>query len=91
MYLISVITIGLGGFHLLMSALGRIGPLMDGSGLTDALETSYAANAVVHMMTGKAILRSLRGHFLVEAALKSRLLQPLIPAQRLRKKAVINI
>ena len=54
---------------------------MDGSGLTDALETSYAANAVVHMITGKAITRSLRGHFLVEAALKSRLLQPLIPAQ----------
>ena len=54
---------------------------MDGSGLTDALETSYAANAVVHMITGKAISRSLRGHFLVEAALKSRLFQPLIPAQ----------
>ena len=71
----------LGGFHLLMSALGSLGTLMDGSGLTDALETSYATNTLVHMITGKAISCSLRGHFLVEATLKSHLLQPLIPAQ----------
>ena len=29
----------------------------------------YAPNTVVHMLSGKAISRALRGHFLVDAAL----------------------
>ena len=52
-----------------MSLLGCIGHLMQGSGLTELLETVYASNAVVHMLNVKAVARALRGHFLVENAL----------------------
>ncbi|XP_053373150.1 uncharacterized protein LOC123533634 [Mercenaria mercenaria] len=59
----------LGGFHTEMSFLGSIGHLMAGSGLQELLEVIYAPNAVVHMMSGKATARALRGHFLVNTAL----------------------
>ena len=59
----------LGGFHLLMSFLGSVGRLMDGSGLDEVLEQVYAANVVPHMLSGKAYARALRGHMLVHAAL----------------------
>ena len=49
----------LGGFHQLMSFLGSIGCVMEGSGLREALETVYAALLMCHMMTGKAIARSI--------------------------------
>ena len=52
-----------------MSFLGCIGYLMAGSGLQEFLELVYAKNAVVHMMSGKAIARAIRAHFLVDAAL----------------------
>ena len=42
---------------------------MSGSGLFSIPETVYAATAVTHMMTGKAIVRAVRGHFLVDTAL----------------------
>ena len=48
----------LGGFHTLMSFLGSIGDLMEGSGLEEALQRVYGKNAVDHMMTGKAIARA---------------------------------
>ena len=38
---------------------------MDGNGLKDVFETIYGANAVVHMMSGKAVQRAFRGHLLV--------------------------
>ena len=44
---------------------------MAGSGLQETLELIYAPNAVVHMMSGKAIARAIRGHFLVDAALNA--------------------
>ena len=69
----------LGGFHTLMSFLGSIGSVMKGSGLSDVLETVYGPNAVVHMTSGKAVARALRGHYLVEAALMIKLLSPVIP------------
>ena len=56
-----------GGFHTMMSFMGSIGSMMKGSGLEEALETVYGPNAVAHMISGKAISRALRGHFLVEA------------------------
>ena len=59
----------LGGFHTMMSFMGSIGSMMKGSGLEEALETVYGPNAVAHMISGKAISRALRGHFLVEAAI----------------------
>ena len=39
--------------------------------LQDALELVYAKNAVGHMLTGKALVRAVRGHFLVDAALNT--------------------
>lgn len=53
----------LGGFHLEMSFVGGIGHLMEGSGITELLETVYAPNAVTHMTSGKAIARAVRAHF----------------------------
>lgn len=55
----------LGGFHLLMSYLGSIGFIMDGSGLKDVLSASYAESSVDKMLQGHAYARAMRGHFLV--------------------------
>ena len=68
------IVVRLGGFHLEMSFLGSIGHLMSASGLQHILELVYAPNAVVHMLTGKAIARAVRAHLLVDAALNGLLL-----------------
>ena len=65
------IVVRLGGFHCLMSFVGSIGSLMEGSGLEKLLET---VNGNYSHMSGKAISRTLRGHFLVNAALRIKLL-----------------
>ena len=65
------IVLRLGGFHTEMSFLGCIGHLMAASGLQELLELIYASNAVVHILSGKAIVRAVRGHFLVDAALNA--------------------
>ena len=65
----------LGGFHLMMSFLGSIDSLMKGSGLKNALQTIYGRNTVEHMISGKAVSRALRGHFLTESALTTKLLR----------------
>ena len=67
----------LGGFHTAMSFLGAIGKLMKGSGLEELISEVYAENSVIHVMSGKAVSRSLRGHLLVESSLKSILLEEL--------------
>lgn len=61
----------LGGFHTEMSFLGCIGKIMSGTGLSELLEMVYAPNAVAHMLSGKAVARSFRGHCLVDAALNA--------------------
>ena len=58
-----------------MSFLGSIGTLMKGTGLEDLLSEVYAENSVVHMMSGKALARAIRAHFLVESSLMSLLLE----------------
>ncbi|CAG2210631.1 unnamed protein product [Mytilus edulis] len=58
----------LGGFHAEMSFVGSIGYLMSGSGLMNIFETVYASTAVSHMLSGKAIARAVRGHFLLDTA-----------------------
>lgn len=65
------IVLRLGGFHTEMSFLGCIGHLMAASGLQELLELIYASNAVLHMLTGKAIARAVRGHLIVDAALNA--------------------
>ena len=44
---------------------------MNGSGIKDIFETIwyYGDNAVVHMMSGKAVQRAFRGHLLVSQCL----------------------
>ena len=65
----------------MMSFIGSIGSVMKGSELEEALETAYGPNAVTHMISGKAISRALRCHFLVEAALVNKLMSALLPCE----------
>ena len=71
----------LGSFHTLMNLLGAIGTLMEGSGLKEILETIYGENAVVHIMSGKAVQRALRGHFLVNQCLTNQVLSQIIESE----------
>ena len=71
----------LGRFHVMMSFMGSIGSMMKGSGLEDILESIYGPNAVSHMMSGKAVSRVLRGHFLVEAALVNKFILAVLPGE----------
>ena len=54
----------LGSFHTMMSFMGSIGSMMKGSGLEEALETVHGPNAVIHMISGKAVSRVLQWAFL---------------------------
>ena len=51
----------LGGFHMMMSFLGSISSIMDGSGLSELLGTVYGQISVPHLMSGKAVLESCKG------------------------------
>ena len=75
-----IVTI-LGGFHLLMSYMGSLGTVMQGSGLSEALQEIYGTNAVKHVISGKAIVRALRGHLLVGSMLTIKLLRYIIPSE----------
>ncbi len=81
----------LGGFHTQMSYLGCIGHLMAGSGLSEALETVYASNAVSHMMSGKAVQRAIRGHILIENALTILLLEKASCSEMAEAKTELTI
>ena len=52
-----------------MSFLGGIGHLMAGSGIKELFEMIYAPEAVEQIMSGKAILRAVRAHLLLDAVL----------------------
>ena len=75
---ISRIIVKLGGFHTMMSFIGCIGHIMDGSGLQEVLEQIYASDSGVHMLSGKAISRAIRGLFIVECALYYILLKEIV-------------
>lgn len=62
------IFIRLGGFHLLMSFMGAIGYIMNGSGLKELFQVAYAPASVEKMLTGHAYARALRAHLLAHAA-----------------------
>ncbi|KAH3731250.1 hypothetical protein DPMN_057258 [Dreissena polymorpha] len=63
-----------------MSFLGCIGQLMQNTGLQELLETVYAPNAVVHILSGKAVSRVVRSHILVDDALNTLILEKILPA-----------
>ena len=72
----------LGPFHMLMSFLGSIGKVMEGSGLVEALQCCFGLNAITHMLSGKAVKRAIRGHFLMDSALQVVLLKNFVmPAE----------
>ncbi|KAK2717494.1 hypothetical protein QYM36_006318, partial [Artemia franciscana] len=72
---LSSIVLKLGGFHLMMSFVGCIGHLMEGSGLKEVLELVYATGAVPHILSGKVISRAVRAHILVSSAIYAHLLE----------------
>ena len=51
---------------------------MDGSGLKEIRETVYGENAVVHMMSGKAVQRAFRGHLLVDQCLTRQIVAKIV-------------
>lgn len=73
-----------------MSFLGCIGHLMASSGLQEVLELIYAPNAVIHMMSGKAVAQAVRAHSIVDASLKAMILADVfnvnLPQQRKSKE-----
>ena len=64
----------------MISFMGSLGTMMKGSGFKEALGCVYGPNAVTHMMSGKAVSRALRGHFLLEGALTNKLLLKVWPS-----------
>ena len=73
----------LGGFHILMSFLGSIGTLMKGCGIEDLFAEVYAENSISHIMSGKAISRSIRAHIFSESALMTLLLELLEDGEKI--------
>ncbi len=65
------------GFHTLMGYMGSIGSMMKGSEIEQAMETVYSSN-VTHNISGKAILRALCSHMLIEAALVAKLIKSVL-------------
>ena len=61
----------------MMSFLGSVGYCMKGSGIEELFEEVYAANSIPHMLSGKAVSRALRAHFMAESALVALLLEQL--------------
>lgn len=74
---LSNIIVRLGGFHLLMSYLGSIGYIMDGSGISELWSTVYGSSSVPHMLSGHAYARAIRAHMLTYCALAKLILQEL--------------
>ncbi|KMQ84140.1 hypothetical protein RF55_18320 [Lasius niger] len=74
---LSGIILRLGGFPhvMLMSYLGSIGYIMDGSGIKEALKVIYAPNSVDKMLNGHAYARAIRAHTLLHLALSTIILK----------------
>ena len=83
------IVLRLGGFHAEMSFLGCTGHLMGSSGLPKLLELIYDPNAVVHILSGKVIVRAVRAHiFSVDAALNNNAEVATIPPDYLSDEVI---
>ncbi|KYM94341.1 hypothetical protein ALC62_15043 [Cyphomyrmex costatus] len=78
----------LGGFHLLMSYMGAIGHVMDGSGIKDILSLIYAENSIKHILTGHAFARALQAHVQIHAALAHLILSSIVFTQA--EKELLN-
>ena len=65
------IVLRLGGLHVEMNFLGRNGHLTARSGIEEVPQLVYAKNAVLQILSGKAVARAVRGHLLIDADLNS--------------------
>ena len=65
----------LGGFHLLMSFMGSIGYIMNGSGLKELFNTIYATHSIEKIMAGHAYSRAVRAHMLTHLSIAKIVLQ----------------
>ena len=72
------IVLRLGGLQVEMSCSGCIGHVMAGSGSEEVLELVYAKNTVPHILSGKAVARTIRGHLLIDSALNALLVSDTI-------------
>ena len=75
--------IRLAGFQTLMGAVGSAFHLMKGSGIEEALGQVYGSNSTIHIICGKAISRAIRAIPLLDAVLTSKLLERLLPEQKM--------
>ena len=80
----------LGGFHILMSACGSVFKMMKEYGREEALEEAHGPNAVTQTTSGKAIARTLRGLFLVDAALSTKLVTTFLPTGEVTTMTAIH-
>ena len=55
---------------------------MDGSGIKEMLGAIYGENAVLHIMSGKAVQRAFRGHLLIDQCLTQQVADKVITDQR---------
>ena len=58
-----------------MNFLGSIDTSMKGPGFSECMQVVYGENAVQHIVSGKAIARALRGHFLLQSALRLQIIR----------------
>ena len=54
---------------------------MTGSAISDRSKLIYGSNTIQYILSGKAVSRALRGHALIESALKTKLLICFIPEE----------
>lgn len=86
---LSAVIVRLGGFHLLMSFLGAIGYIMDGSGLQDVFSVTYAHASTEKMLSGHAYSRSVRAHTLCNLAIAHTILKKMTVSEE-ETTAVLN-
>lgn len=67
--IIAKIVVVLGGFHTIMNVLGLIGQVMDGSGIKETIVLIYTEDTAPHILSGKAVSRAIRAHFILDDAL----------------------
>lgn len=88
---VSKIIVRLGGFHLLMSYLGAIGYIMQGSGIKEVLSEIYAPKSLEKMLNGHAYARAVRAHTLLQLALAITILKTIDINDIMGADLIINI
>ena len=76
---------------MIMSLLGSIAAVIKGPGLSECIELTYLENAVVHILSGKAVSRALRAHLLMQSALVLKIINLVMRDNRLKEDDLIAI